>query len=120
MFTLSPKLRSFLLAHKAAVAGFVLSACAAVYISVAFLADAVYFGDPRHQDEELRAWMTPRYVEHSYGLPREVVFEVLGIDRDNRGPKRLDRLASGLGLTLEELTEEMRDAAERHRDSLDD
>jgi len=65
--------------HYWGVTGLVVSFLAVIILSITMLADAVYFNDPRHRDESLKAWMTPRYVALSYDLPPPVVRELLGI-----------------------------------------
>ena len=79
------------------------------------MADLIYFNDPRHQDETLRPWMTPRYVVMSYDLPRSVVAEVLELPRDGGPRERMDNIAERLGLSLDELTARVRVAADTYR-----
>lgn len=105
---MSPKLKRFLRAQKWALIGLGISLLVLVTVTFTFLADAVYFNDPRHKNVELQAWMTPRYIGLSYDLPRPVVMDILEIEEGKKFPKRLDKLADSLGLTLEELTEKVR------------
>jgi hypothetical protein len=107
---LSPKFYRFLKAQRWTVAGLLLSVIALITVSVSFLAESIYFNDPRHKNVELEAWMTPRYMALSYDLPRPVVRELLGIEEGEDFPRRLDRLADALGITLEELTVKVRAA----------
>lgn len=56
--------------------------------------------DPAHQDQDLAAWMTPRYVAQSYKLPPNVLGPALflvkgknpasGVAWNNRCGKRAD------------------------------
>lgn len=117
---MNPKLHRFLKAQRWTIAGLLLSATALVWVSVSFLADAIYFNDPRHKNVELQAWMTPRYMALSYELPRPLVMELLGIEEGKKSPRRLDRLADSLGITLEELTVKVRAAQKAYRESADD
>ena len=64
--------------------------------------------------------MTPRYVALSYDLPPPVVRELLGIEKGVNRPGRLDRIADNLGLSLDELTERVRQAAAQHKDKAGD
>lgn len=105
----------FALAHKLIVFGFLVSTIAVIVLSSTMLANAIYFNDPSHKDVELEAWMTPRYVLHSYDLPRPVLMELLGIDEDTKNPRRLDKVAQNIGLTLDELTVKIRAAAATYR-----
>lgn len=93
---------------------------AVVTLSITLLADAVYFNDPRHREESLKAWMTPRYVSLSYDLPPPVVRELFGIEKGADHPRRLDRLAENVGLSLDELTEKVRQASAQRRDRISD
>lgn len=117
---MSPKLNSFLQAQKWTIAGLVISLAALVTVSVTFLADAIYFNDPRHQNADLKPWMTPRYIGLSYDLPRPVVMEILEIEEGSKFPKRLDRLANKLDITLEELTEKVRTAKADYEENSND
>lgn len=49
------------------------------------MANAIYFNDPKHQDEVLKDWMTPRYIVLLYELHREIVASSLGLNEDDRG-----------------------------------
>ena len=109
-------LYKFALVHKFIVLGFVASVIAVIALSSTMLADAIYFDDPTHKDVKLEAWMTPRYVALSYDLPRPIMMELLEIDEDNTGPRRLDRIAEEIGSTLDELTEKVRLAAIKYRE----
>jgi hypothetical protein len=98
----------FIVAQKWACLGLLLSVVAA-FIASTYLAQAIYFDDPKHQNVTLRAWMTPRYVAHSYDVPRRVVIKTLEIaDEEDDHPRRMDVLAQRLELSLPELTEKLR------------
>lgn len=93
---------------------FAASSIAALWFGVSAVLDLIYFNDPRHKDEALKGWMTPRYVVMSYELPRGVVADALGLS-EGQGRVRLKKLAEDQGLTLQELTERVRAAADAHR-----
>lgn len=87
-----------------------------VSFSTSFLADVIHFNDPRHQNEPLKPWMTPRYVALSYDLPRETVFELFELDEDMPDERpRMGRIAIRLGETLPEMTARVRAAAAAQR-----
>lgn len=109
------KLHNFLLSQKWAVGGLLLSFVFTIALAVAYLPSAIYFNDPDHQQETLEAWMTPRYLTLSYELPRPVVLDLLGIKEGDDHPRRLDRIAENLGISLEELTQIVRAKAEDER-----
>ena len=110
------KLHRFLLAQKWAVAGFILSVIVTVVLVFTHLAEAIYFDDPRHKNEDLQPWMTPRYIALSYDLPRPVVLDLLNIEEGSDFPKRIDVLAERLGLSLSELTAKVRDTAASYKE----
>ena len=114
---MKPKFYRFIKSNKWFVAGLLVSLITLISVTVTLLADAVYFNDPRHKNVELEAWMTPRYVTLSYELPRPIVLELLGIEEGKKFPRRLDRLAESLGITLEELTEKVRIAKKAYLES---
>jgi len=98
----------FIVAQKWACLGLMLS-IATVLIASTYLAQAIYFDDPKHQNVTLRAWMTPRYIAYSYDVPRRVVMRTLEIaDEEDDHPRRMGVSAQRLGLSLPELTEKLR------------
>lgn len=102
------------------MSGLVISTASFLFFTFTYLAESIYFNDPRHQNADLRPWMTPRYVSLSYDLPREVVLDVLQIDPEGDSPKRLDRIARQNGVTLTELTQQIQTKADAYRESVDD
>lgn len=113
-----PKLKLFARRHWLPIAGFALSLGIAVWFGFTFLANAIYFNDPQHKDAALERWMTPRYVVLSYELPRSVVADVLGLTTADEGKRRrLGDVAENMDLTLDELTQKVRDAAQAYRES---
>lgn len=115
------KLLSFSRQHWFLTLGFIVSLAFAVWYAYAFLADAIYFNDPRHKDQALKGWMTPRYVVMSYDLPKETVRDALGlIPNDRDRPIRLSVIAERQKLSLDELTDKVRAAAKAYRESQND
>ena len=111
-----PKLKQFARINWLPLSGFALFTTVALWFGFTFLADAVYFNDPRHQDQELKGWMTPQYIMMSYELPRDVVIEVLEVSEKPGPGRRMRDVALAQGLTLDELTDKVREAAEEYRD----
>ena len=89
----------------------------AVYFSFRVLADVLYFNAPRHVDVDLQPWMTPRYVVMTYDLPRDLVFDILGVDPGADRGVRLRQIAERQGLSMEDLTARVRTAAEIYRET---
>ncbi len=96
---------------------FVIALAAFLLFSGRFVADFIYFNDPKHQDQALKGWMTPRYIGMSYSLPKDVVFDALGLEEKQKGPRKHMRdIAAEKGMTLDEMTEVVRQAAEEFRE----
>ena len=75
---------------------------ALVWFGGHFVSDVLYFSDPAHREQPLAAWMSPRYVAKSWGLPPEVVADVMQLTPDHRRIT-LDQVAERQGISLEEL-----------------
>lgn len=91
-----------------------LSLAALIYFASGFLLNLVYFNDPRHQNQALEAWMTPRYVVMSYDLPPRIIDEIMKLEPHIDKRKPLSDVASELNITLDELTAQVKAAAEKH------
>jgi hypothetical protein len=110
-----PHLRKFISHNKIPVLVLVAAMAALLWFTAALIRNFIYFHDPRHQDEVLKPWMTPRYIAMSYDLPRSVVMEVLQSTKDVGGPRRLGDLAQDQRLTLADLESRVREAAAAYR-----
>ena len=89
--------------------------CLAGYFAFGFVADAVYFNDPRHKNQALEEWMTLRYVSMSYRLPPEVLDEAVGFDGERGGRVRLVDLSAQTGMSLTEMHERILAAQDAFR-----
>ena len=87
--------------------GFALAFALTLFFAVQFVADAIYWNDPRHQDQPLAAWMTPGYIGLSWDIPRDVMHEMLPRPEDLRGRHRLDAIAAARGVDLGALIAEI-------------
>lgn len=103
--------------YKVPVGIFLLTLVVGLYLAARILLDIVYFNDPRHQDQNLRNWMTPQYVMKSYDLPKTIVDEVFEIDPEVPQKRKIRFIAQRLDLSLEELTERLRLRANLYRES---
>lgn len=74
-----------------------------------FLALALFFGvnaflkarDFRvAREQPVAAWMTPRYVAHSWDIPREDMMEILGLEPPSPGRVTLEEIAAGKGIPV--------------------
>lgn len=75
----------------------------------------VFFNDPRHQDQEIAGWMTPRYVSMSYRLPREKTLRALELTPGEAPGITLRKLAEARGTTVQALAETLLEAVQDHR-----
>lgn len=100
--------------------GFLLtSVIAVIFFSKGFIANLIYFADPRHQNQPLEYWMTPRYVVMSYDLPPPIVDEVMGLRPKIDKRKPLTKVLEDLDITLEELQSRVNQAQIAHLKSLE-
>lgn len=88
--------------HPVATALLAIVLAVGVWFGVRLTSDMLYFADPAHREQTFAGWMTPRYVAKSWGLPPEIVAEVLDLTRDHRRIT-MDQLAASRGTTLEQL-----------------
>lgn len=102
--------------QRLAVVAFLAAAGLVCFFGVNALAAAIYWMDPRHQDQPLAGWMTPRYVAQSYDLPPDAIQDALFITRGEtpRGISLL-KLAEANDTTLADLQARVTAAAEAHR-----
>ena len=66
--------------HK--VIGLLTVAATGVFLFFAghFVAGAIHFANPANQNRPVEPWMSIRYVEKSWGLPKPVMFGIIGYD----------------------------------------
>ncbi|MEO9826330.1 MAG: hypothetical protein ABJF50_18155 [Paracoccaceae bacterium] len=107
--------------HRLATVAFLALSCIACYFAINAIAAAVYWNDPRHQDQPLADWMTPRYVAQSYDIPPKVLGPALFID-PTEPPRRLrlEDIATANGVTLDILQQRVTEATASFRSSRDD
>ncbi|MCG6883266.1 MAG: hypothetical protein LJE62_05875 [Silicimonas sp.] len=53
------------------------------------------------KEQPIAAWMTPRFVSHSWDVPREAMMDILRLEEGGRGRVTLEELAEEKGLTVE-------------------
>ncbi len=84
------------------------SLAVALWFAGNFVAEVIYWNDPRHKNQALEPWMTPRYVQHSYALRPKTVAEILGIDHPFPARMRMSDIVAETGQSYDALTEELR------------
>ena len=84
------------------------SLAVALWFAGNFVAEVIYWNDPRHRNQALEPWMTPRYVQHSYALKPKTVADILGIDHPYPARMRMSDIVEASGQSYDELTEALR------------
>ncbi len=98
--------------HRIALALFCATVALIGYFAVQTISSAIYWMDPKHHDQPIKPWMTPRYIAQSYDLPPFVVGSALLFEMD--APTRrvsLDDIATRNSLTLDDLQDRIDAAA---------
>lgn len=65
-------------------------------------------------EQPVAGWMTPRYIVRTYGLPREEVARILGVDDQSEARMPVDALSRQLGRPLPEVLAELEAAVTAH------
>lgn len=97
--------------HRFLFPALVVAIAVTVFFAARLLVFTVYWSDPDHRRQPLEGWMTPGYVAHSYDLPREVIRDVLHLDRGDGERRTLAEIAEKSDLTLEEIQRRIDEAA---------
>ena len=97
----------------------------ALFASTAFgIRTAVFLFDPPARFERhapVAAWMTPRYVSRSWGLPPGTLWDALELPRDlPRGPIRLAEIAEEKGVSEAEIIALVESVIAAHLESRND
>jgi hypothetical protein len=98
---------------------FVTAVVVTVFFAGRLLFFTVYWADPSHRGQRLEDWMTPGYVAHSYGLPSEVVRDVLELDAGGGKRRTLAEITETSDLTLAEIQRRIDAAAQAHESGQD-
>ena len=96
---------------------FALALALTLFFGGRFVADAVYWADPRHQDQPIAGWMTPGYIAMSWDIPRDVMLELLPRPEGQRGRNRLDEIAANRDVPLATLIDEIEAAIQSYRET---
>jgi len=107
--------------HRLAFMALVGLLCIAFFFAFNAISAAIFWNDPRHQDQPLAGWMTPRYVGQSYDLPPEVLGPALFLG-PTEPPRRLrlDKIAADNNVTLDRLQQRVSAAKAAYRARQDD
>lgn len=83
---------------------------------LAFLALAVFFGVNAFlrakdfnvaKEQPIAAWMTPRYIAHSWDMPREEMMAILGLEPPPPGRVTLEELAAKKGIPVQDYIDQI-------------
>ena len=85
--------------HKGLVLAFVAAFGLAIYFGIGAVRKARDFDVAKEQP--VAAWMTPRYISHSWDVPREEMLEILDLTSPNPGRRTLVDLAEEKGIPVE-------------------
>ncbi|NNE78872.1 MAG: hypothetical protein HKN18_01245 [Silicimonas sp.] len=111
----------FVKQHKWLSFAFALAFVITLVFLIRLTASVVYWSDPRHVDQTIAGWMTPRYVSRSWSVPPEVIAEALDLERSGvMGRTTLDRIAAQKNLSFEALVKDLNSAIGTFRGSLDE
>ncbi len=85
------------------LSAFIIAAAFALFFAVRAVSGAIYWAN--HRDEPVKGWMTPMYVDHSWGLPRATIGQALGLTKPEPGQKlqNLRELARARGISEAEM-----------------
>jgi hypothetical protein len=100
--------------HRLLSLAFVAAVAVTVFFAVRLLVFTVHWSDPEHRKQPLEDWMTPGYVAHSYGLPRDVVRDALDLEPGDGKRRTLAEIMEASDLTLEEIQRRIDRAARAH------
>lgn len=87
------------------------------WFGIRFAREAIYFSEPAHQNQDLEAWMSPRYVGKSWDLPPEVIVRIMELEPDHK-QRTLDDVTAHLGISMDALQDRVEAAKanqSRHR-----
>lgn len=73
------------------------------FFAVRMVAFWIYWHDPEHRHQQIEPWMTPRFISHSWQLPRELVLEAIGAPPRPDHLMNLEEIAQAQGVPPEEL-----------------
>ena len=105
--------------HPVLSALFALAFVAMIGFGVRTVGFWVYWQNPDHREQPIEAWMPPRYVGMSYGIPPEILGPLLGLQPGEDRHLTMGEIAAARGQSLEDLAAEIKAAADAAREAGD-
>lgn len=97
---------------------FTIALCLTLWFGGQTVRRAVYWADPRHQNQEIEGWMTIGYVGRSWQVPKQdlaaAVAEIVPGDAPRRLPP-IDRMAQETGMSEADIIALLQAAIDAHR-----
>jgi len=93
--------------HRRLLLAFSLAVLVMVFFVTRAVVFAVYWSDPKHRNQPLEAWMTPRYVAKSYDVPLNVIVSYLNVSGNAGHKTTLSKVAKSRGTELDTLQVEL-------------
>lgn len=119
------RLRRLWARHPILTAVFMVSLLATLLFGIRTVMFAMDWDGPKHTQQPVAGWMTPRYVAVSWDIPKPEMFDIMsrvtGMERLPDKPKPIDHIAKDLGIPEDELIARLQAevtayAAEGHHD----
>lgn len=101
--------------HPLLLALFALALVAMVGFGIRTVSFWLYWRNPDHREQPIEAWMPPRYVGMSYGIPADVLAPLLGLEPGEDRHLTMGAIAAARGQSLEDLAAEIKAAADAAR-----
>jgi len=100
--------------------GFVLALALTLIFSVRLAISTVYWSDPSNADQTIEPWMPLGYVGRSWDVPREVLLEALGIERQILRRRSIEQMARARDVSSDALIEQISEAIQSYRGTNND
>lgn len=100
--------------HRLLLLAFLLALAVTVFFAIRMAVFWIYWADPAHRNQAIEAWMTPRYIAHSWDVPPPVVGAALGLEPD-AGRMTVGDVAARDGTNVEDLSRRIVAAILIHR-----
>jgi hypothetical protein len=94
--------------HPIASIGFLLALAVSVFFAFGMVFDTRHWKDPANRNQTPEAWMTPRYIAHSWGMDPMEVAAAVGLTQRPKERPTLERIARNRGVPVEVVIEEVK------------